>query len=35
MNRDVTIISDDEIEKSQDIFCKLEDLAGTKFINNF
>jgi hypothetical protein len=31
----VTIISDDEIDKDQEIFCKLEGLAATKFINNF
>jgi len=31
----VAIISDDEIEKRQEIFFKLEGLAATRFNNNF
>jgi hypothetical protein len=31
----VTVISDDVTDKSQEIFCKLEGLAATKFYSNF
>jgi len=34
MNRDVTIISDDEIDKRQKIFGQLESLVAITFINN-
>jgi len=35
MNRDVTVISDDETDKRQEILCQLEGLAATKLNNNF